>query len=166
MRSRYHEKKLPSHRVNELTGLRSYGVNPHTLSPAHPLTCPPVSAFTLVEMMVAVCILAVGITLVGRSFITTVSVMDSLQTRIEAFYLLGVRMNELEELAFKDNGIETGESQEEITLGKRKAVFKSEVKPLDEEGFEDINQVKLRLVWQEGAFDKDAVLVTYLPGKK
>ncbi len=124
------------------------------------------TGFTLVEMMVAVCVLAIGITLVSRSFINTVSVMDTMQNRIAAAYFLGARMNGIEEAALNKDGLKIGDLSEETTINGRGAVFTSEITPLEEEGFEDINQVKLTLSWKEGAVGKDAVLVTYLPNRK
>lgn len=125
-----------------------------------------VRAFTLVEMMVALCVLAIGITLISRSFISAVSVMDTMRNRISAVYFLNSKMNGLEEEALEKKGIKEGESREETILGGRNAVFRSEIAALEEEDFEDINQVKLTLSWQEGGIAKDETLVTYLPGKK
>ena len=92
--------------------------------------------------------------------------MDTMRNRISAIYFLNSKMNGLEAEALEEKGIKAGESQEETVLGGRNAAYKSEIAPLEEKGFEDINQVKLTISWQEGSIAKDETLVTYLPNKK
>lgn len=123
--------------------------------------------FTLVEMMVAVSILGIGIVLISRSFLNSISVLDTLQNRIGAVYFLGYKMSDLEEESLENNGVKTGETQEEADLGSRKADFKKEITAIDiEEMKDDLNKVKLSLYWTEGNRQKDETLVTYLPAKK
>lgn len=124
-------------------------------------------AFTLVEMMVAVSILGIGIVLISRSLLGSVSVLESLQNRIEAVYFLEYKMSGLEEESLKDNGIKIAETEEEADLGNRKADFKKEITAIDIEGMKaGLNNVRLSLYWKEANKSKDEALVTYLPNKK
>lgn len=116
--------------------------------------------------MVTVSILGIGIVLISRSFLSTLSVLDSMQNRVSALYLLSARMSALEEDTLGDDSLKTGETQEETALGNRQATFKSEIVPLDIEGFSDyVNEVRLSLFWSEGHKSKDEILVAYLPSK-
>jgi len=122
--------------------------------------------FTLVEMMVAVSILAIGIVLISRFFLNTVTVLDSLRNRVAAISLLNVKINDLEEEVLEEGGILPDSAHESVTIGNRDAMFSSEISQLviDELGRE-INEVKLKLLWNEGNRTKDEVLVTFLPSE-
>jgi type II secretion system protein I len=127
------------------------------------------NGFTLVEMMIAVSILAVGITLVLRSLLSSTAALDSIEGRVAALSFLENSMDALEETALKGGEISAGNHEEETMLGNREAVFKSEVSEADAGASKDslgIDEIKLSLCWQEGGRDKDAVLVAYLPHKK
>ena len=125
------------------------------------------SSFTLVEMMVAVSILGIGIVLIARSLLNSLSALDSLQNRIVAVCFLGYKMNGLEEETLREKGIKPEEAQEEADFGVRKADFKKEITAIDiEEMKDDLNVAKLTLYWTEGVKQKDEALVTYLPNKK
>jgi len=123
--------------------------------------------FTLVEMMVAVSILAIGIVLISRFFLNTVTVLDSLRNRVAAISLLNTKINDLEEKVFEEGGSQPGDTQESVIIGSRDAMLSSEISQLivDELGRE-INEVKLKLLWNEGGKTKDEVLVTFLPSEK
>jgi hypothetical protein len=118
-------------------------------------------------MMVAVSILGIGIVLISRSLLNSVSVLNSLQNRIGAAYFLGCKMSDLEEGSLNNNGVKVMETQEEVNLGSREADFKKEIIAIDMEDMKDnLNVVKLTICWTEGGKQKDEALVTYLPNKK
>lgn len=125
------------------------------------------TGFTLVEMMVAVSILAIGIVLISRFFLNTVTVLDSLRNRVAAISLLNTKINDLKEKVFEESGSQLGDTQESVIIGNRDAMLSSEISQLvvDELGRE-INEVKLKLLWNEGGKTKDEVLVTFLPSGK
>jgi hypothetical protein len=118
-------------------------------------------------MMVAVSILGIGVVLISRSFLTSVSVLESLQNRVAAAYFLCSRMGELEEKSLQSDGLKTEEAQEEVEFGSRKADFKKEITAIDVDVMADnLNRVKLGLYWTESGRAKDEALVTYMPNKK
>jgi prepilin-type N-terminal cleavage/methylation domain-containing protein len=123
--------------------------------------------FTLVELMIAVSILCIGIVLVLRSFLNTASALESLHNQITAIQYLETKINALEQKAFQEEGVQPGDTQEELALGSRNALFRSEIHSLDiEELREDVNEIKMSLSWQEENKEKNELLVTYLPNKK
>ena len=131
--------------------------------------------FTLVELMVTVSILAVGIVMVLRSFLSISSTLDSGSNRIIAMQLLEAKMNMLEQKEKEETGVLTETKEEEVRVGNRDATLKLEITHLNTPEFEvdesaeekakdkeKINEVKLTLFWKETGIYKDAILVTYL----
>jgi prepilin-type N-terminal cleavage/methylation domain-containing protein len=134
-------------------------------------------AFTLVELMVTVSILAVGIVLVLRSFLSISAALDSGSNRIIAMQLLEEKMNALEQKAKEDAGVFPETKEEQARIGNRNAILKLEVVPLSTPEFgievqeedkdkDKINEVKLMLLWKEANIDKDSILITYLKNKE
>ena len=133
-------------------------------------------AFTLVEMLLAVCILSIGIVMVLRSFLTAYDALDSMQTRLRAIEFLQEEMSILEIQVKTDGGIPADMADEqEVILGKRKAVYKSEIIPEEEsdtsvEGEAQVQkpkeplyqQIRLSLRWQEAGKMKERVLSAYM----
>jgi len=131
-------------------------------------------SFTLVELMVTVSILAVGIVMVLRSFLSISAALDSGSNRIIAMQLLEEKMNALEQKAKEDAGLFLETKEEQVRIGNRDAILKLEVVHLEtpEFGIEEqeqdkdkINEVKLMLLWKEASIDKDSILITYLKNK-
>jgi len=129
----------------------------------------------LVELMVTVSILAVGIVMVLRSFLSVSAALDSGSNRIAAMQLLETKMNELEFKAKEEGGVLLETKQEEVVIGNRDAILKLEIVHLSTPEFgieeqggnkEKINEVKLTLLWKEANIDKDSILVTYLKNKE
>ena len=126
-------------------------------------------SFSLIELMVAASILSVGIVLILRSFLTVISALDLTSNRIGAMQFLEIKMNELEQKAREEGGIDPGESREEVVFGSRPGVWKLEAAPLEIDappGQEDVYEVKMTLLWQEGNKDKDEILATYFAAKE
>jgi len=130
--------------------------------------------------MVTVSILAVGIVLVLRSFLSVAATLDSGSNRIMAVQLLETKMTALELQAKEEGGIIPESKEEVLRLGSRDAALKLEVVPLKLEEFEvkeeieeekegakeSINEVTLTLLWKEANRDMDSILVTYLKNKE
>lgn len=121
----------------------------------------------MVELMLTVSILAVGITLVLRSFLNTAGALDYAANRLDAAYLLEEKIAQLSEQALGQHGIQPASIQEEAQLNNRKAKYSLEITPISwEELKDDLNEVKASLSWQESGKGKDETLVTYMPNKK
>lgn len=124
-------------------------------------------AFTLVEMLLAVCILSIGIVMVLRSFLTAYDALDSMRTRLRAIEFLQEEMAKLETQVKTDGGVSAGiAGEEEVSLGKRKAVYKREIAP-EEESEEaavkpSYQQVTLSLDWSEAGRMKESALAVYM----
>ena len=127
------------------------------------------------ELMVTVSILAVGIVMVLRSFLSISAALDSGSNRIMAMQLLEDKMNALEQKAKEDAGLFLETKEEQARIGNRDATLKLEVVHLETPEFgieeqggnkEKINEVKLTLLWKEANINKDSILVTYLKNKE
>jgi len=128
-------------------------------------------AFTLVELMVAVSILAIGIILVLRSFLSASDALDISRAKIEATKFLENKMSELEESAKLDSGVETSEVQEQAVFLNRDATYIASITPAGETGESEAesktyNQVSLSLSWKQSNKERDAQINTYMPNKK
>ena len=124
-------------------------------------------AFTLVELMVAVSILAIGIVFIARAMVSNASALATGENRIEAIQFLVSKMAELEEKAREESGIKASHAQEQVSFNNHKATFIQEITPLEDEGLrEELNQALLILVWKEGGINKDAALAGYFENKK
>jgi hypothetical protein len=74
-------------------------------------------------------------------------------------------MSELDVQAKKDGGVsEDILRQEETLLGRRKAVYKSEIVPMEEfdSQLPSYREVKLSLDWEEAGRAKESVLSAYM----
>lgn len=122
--------------------------------------------FTLVELLVASSILAIGIVAVIRSFLGAVSALDSLNNRFAALQYLESRVIVCE-LAQRDGVAESLEDGEiPIDLRGRKAVFKTEVRAWEDASSSDgFNKLAMSVIWQESGIIKDETIVLLLPAK-
>jgi type II secretion system protein I len=128
----------------------------------------PHKGFTLVELMVAVSILAIGITLNLRSFVNNAAALDMIKDRFAAMGIIENKMCDFKQKALAEVGIKPQqEEKEEVFVRQRKATLNSEIKPLDEEQLKDyVNEAVIRVSWQDENKDKYEELVVYLPNKK
>lgn len=124
-------------------------------------------SFTLIELIVAVSILSIGIVLIARSLLSASSALDTGQNRISAIRILESKMNELELKEIEEAGIAPQEERQQISVNLRPADFTSIVEPVDIEELKNgLNEVKLRVGWQESGKEKDALLFGYFKNKK
>ncbi len=110
-------------------------------------------AVSLVELMVAVCILAVGIVGVLRSFLSASGVLDHLNNRVAALLVLDGKIGALEE-----SGLGEGAAPEatDVAVGARKGVFRQDAAAFRRgEAETPFNLVSMSVTWNEGAVVRD-----------
>ena len=103
--------------------------------------------------MIAICILAVGIVGVLRSFLSASAVLDHLNNRVSALVILDGKIG-----ALGESGVGEAASGEEaeVLVGVRKAVFRQKACAFRKEGAESpFNQVSMSVIWNEGAMARD-----------
>ncbi len=126
--------------------------------------------FTFVELMVTVIVLTVGLVLIIQGFITAAGALNSMQNNIQAVRFLDAKMQELEASAGKDNGIKRGNSEGRFPFGAKDFNWNLEVIGVEKEEeldlSEDLNEARLKVVWQEKGLPKDLSAATYLRNKK
>ncbi len=126
--------------------------------------------FTLVELMVAVFILASGIALVVRSFSSIAAALDNCDNRVAAVRFMAEKMAETELREKEESGIAEAEEENSLQLGSRAAVCINRAAAVDnpQADEEDISLVEniLTVSWKEGNKNKNAVLAAYFKQKK
>jgi len=129
-----------------------------------------IKAFTLVELLISVVILGFGLCVVIRSYMSSLSALDTSQNYVEATRLTQTKLSELELLAVDQKGLEPFHDSGESLIGARKASWKIEVgdiqEPREEEIKEDFVMAQVSVSWQERNAPRNSALVTYLPKYK
>jgi len=127
-------------------------------------------AFTFVELMITVVILAVGLVLIIQGFITAASALNTTQNHSLAMQFLESKMQEIESAARINKGIKRQGAEGEFSSGGRIFTWNLQAISVEKsEGLdlgEDLNEVGLKVTWQERNQPKDLSLVTYLRNKK
>lgn len=123
-------------------------------------------AFSLIELMVAISVLAIGIVLIARSFLFAAAALDTGENRIIAVDFLERKMGDIEEQALIDVE-KIKDFQKDVAINGRKARFaiSSEKIEADEIG-DAMNKITLTASWMEGRRSYDEILVTYFENKK
>ena len=116
--------------------------------------------FTLVEVMLAVTILAIGIIGVLRGYATSVNALGVGQENIDAVCMLKEKMLEIEQIALEEEGISPGTSSGEFEGRFEGFEWEWEVKPSSED---DLSEVTL-VVSRKGS-PRKFTLVTYMESK-
>jgi type II secretion system protein I len=120
-------------------------------------------AFTLVELMVTVSILAIGVVMVLRSFLNSACSLDFVSNKIEAVGVIERRINELQFEAIQENGLGAFAASQEAKVGGRRAELKTEVSPSAVEG---LNEARLDVSWRQEDKNKNEALVAYFKKKE
>lgn len=126
--------------------------------------------FLLFEVMVTVAILSLGLTLILRSFTTSLSAARTSQNYMLACLLLEEKMWELEEEAESTKKITTEPSRGEFAASNEKDKWKERFSweivcedLQDEEGEEtSLDKATVNVAWKEGGRKREVHLTTYL----
>jgi type II secretion system protein I len=123
--------------------------------------------FTLVELMVAVSVFAVGSVFVLRSFLSSASALDMLNNRVKALQIAQYQMDALEEQAFKGELAVSPKTQEQVVLNNRSAVRETEIQDFSENGWQQkLLLVDVRVMWEEARREKDVKVACYIKNRK
>jgi len=140
-------------------------------------------SFTLIELVVAMSILAIGITGILRSFLKIVSAANYSSSSIKSMYLLETEMSKLEEQVIMTGDVVINKLQETVLVGVRFADLKKSlcllsVEPpkqnidalLDNQQEKEaekkeyqVQETAFSLSWKQRAAARDIVLCTYFP---
>jgi hypothetical protein len=122
-------------------------------------------SFTLVELLLAVSILAIGIVGVLRSFLGAVTVLDHVNNRLVAIRYLDERAS----LSVIDSYFRTEEpfdqAEENIDIKGRSAVFHASRIRLEDSAHEGLDELTLSVVWKERNALKDETMVFFEQSK-
>lgn len=124
--------------------------------------------FTLVELMVAVCILSIGLVGIARSLLSAVSALDYSNNLMQRMSFLDNAMCELEEKAEEKEGFKAEDQdikdflQEKNNEAEEKEIGRLTWNAATSSASKGITEFKFTLNWQEGNKEKSVNLVTYL----
>ncbi len=121
-------------------------------------------AFSLIELMVAVSVLAIGIILIARSFLSASNALSNGNDRILAVNFLEGKMSAIEEEALKGRDILMDE-QESALIGPKTFTFKAwsdKFKIGGDSDKDNIKRVMLSAEWKEGNITYDEIIGTYI----
>ena len=116
--------------------------------------------FTLIEVMLAVSILAIGIIGVLRAYATSVDALEVGQENIDAVCLLKEKMSEVEQDALKQKGVSLGRSTGEFEGNFANYKWELDIKPST---VDSLNEVKLIVFHKENT--RKFTLWTYMENK-
>lgn len=129
-------------------------------------------AFTLVELMVATCILAIGLVGIARSLLSAVSALDYSNNIIQKMEFLDNTLSEIEKRAQVKDGFDSSD-QDILGLINEKQIEAKEKKignltwnAQDVGESKNITEFQIGISWEQGNIQKDASLATYLANKK
>lgn len=115
--------------------------------------------FLLFEIMVAVTILSIGLTLILRSFTTTIDAVRVSQDHTRAILLLEQKVFELERVGFAAPGTSSGKFKGALQM------FEWELESTELEEV-PLNQVTMSVKWQTTRRPQKVSVVTFLPSKE
>jgi hypothetical protein len=120
--------------------------------------------------MITIVILAVGLVLIIQGFITATGALNTTQNYSVAMQFLEAKMQEIEASARINNGVKKQDANGEFSSRMRNFTWNQEVagveKSEDLDLSEDLNELRLKVAWQERNIPKDLSVITYLRNKK
>lgn len=135
---------------------------------------PNKKSFTLIELMLAVTILTIGVTMILKSFFTVANALNHIGNKIIALRFLDAQMAHFHQKALNRENILEGETPAAAELKKNGFQWRAYLSPvfyskLDEEekGVEikGLKEVRLVISWKEANRGKEEVLSAYLEVK-
>ena len=125
------------------------------------------AGFTLVELMVAVSVFAVGSVFVLRSFLSSASALDMLSNRVKALTIAQSQMDTLEEQAVKGELKISVRTEEQVALNNRSALLETEVQEFSETAWQKkVLKADVRVRWEEAGREKDVSLACFIKNRK
>jgi len=123
------------------------------------------SGFLLFEAMISVCVLAVGLMLVLRSFNTAVMAVKGLQDYTSAMFLMEEKMFQLEQEGIEETGRtgEFGEGSACLTANRKRFLWRIDSVPA--EGV-SLDRVNIAVMWDTANSTRTFSAQTYLESKK
>lgn len=124
-------------------------------------------SFTLIELIIAVCILSSGIVLILRSLLTAQAAISSGQNRIKAVRFMDEKLAEVRISALKQSIIDYQTQEGTIYLGNYTGKWNLQISPVEEDekkGY--LNEVRITVSWKEANTPKNISLITYLENKE
>lgn len=127
------------------------------------------AGFTLIELMVAVCILAIGLVGIARSLLSAVSALDYCNNLVNKMSFLDNAMCELEKITEAKGGFESADQDIAALLqekndqagedGLGRLYWTAQAQGANDE----ITEFEFKLAWQEGENERSEALICYLP---
>jgi len=123
--------------------------------------------FTLVELMVAVSVFAVGSVFVLRSFLSSATALDMLNNRVKALQIAQSQIDTLEEQAVKGELKISARTDEQVAINNRSALLETEVQEFSENGWQKkVMKANVRVRWEEAGREKDVSLACFIKNGK
>lgn len=126
--------------------------------------------FSFVELMVTVAILCTGLILIIQGFIISAGALNTAQNYISAAQFLEEKMQQLEAVAKRDNGIKADNSDGKFYSAEREFSWELTMSDIEKIGDlqlnKELNEIRLKAEWQERNRPNDLTLFTYLKNKK
>jgi prepilin-type N-terminal cleavage/methylation domain-containing protein len=120
---------------------------------------------SLVELMIAASVLAIGLVGIGRCFLSITYATSTALSYIEALQYLQEKINIItEEAVYYGEGISPGQSYAEVEIGSRAANVTITADLIEDS--ESIMEVAIEVYWHEGGRKKNKTISTYLPARK
>lgn len=132
-----------------------------------------IKGFSFVELMIAIVVLAVGFVFIIQGFIIASDALNTSQIRFQILPFLEAKMSEIEISADEDSGTTRTSASGDLPLTSRNASWELKILGVEEPGDSeeidlsgDLNEVSLRVSWQERNASRDILVATYLKNKK
>jgi prepilin-type N-terminal cleavage/methylation domain-containing protein len=126
--------------------------------------------FSFVELMITMVVVTVGLVFIIQGFIVASNVLDTAQNYLRVIPFLDAKIQDIEASARINNGVDRHSDEGEFVFLAKNFNWNLEVVSTKQEGdpdlSEDLNEVSLKVSWQERNSAKDLSVVTYLRNKK